>query len=265
MPSRDKQGRLPALSQEQHRSSQKLSGQNIPSRQPHQASRRSRATHATSPTAATKCHSGRTGKTCHEKQRPASHANDWRHKHKELAKKKDATCSSCHKEKFCLGCHRTEIPHPDNWKGPAHGQRAVKDASICGTCHKKEFCRDCPHKSNGRSGPHKECRTCHEPGNWKFRGRSETCDKCHKNKHTDGAPEKHRECIGCHKPHTWKPGPVPELCATCHQEQYKAVKHNPAMSIAPSATTRTSGNSPAPTRASAVMMMLARKSASTTS
>lgn len=93
------------------------------------------------------------------------------------------TCTACHEPAKCVGCHNTEVPHPEAYLN-THGKDAVKPDAKCLDCHRtKGWCTSChgvemPHP-NGFLPRHSEaaegyndpvCHACHAPAD---------CRNCH--------------------------------------------------------------------------------------
>ncbi|TLM70543.1 MAG: hypothetical protein FDZ70_09125 [Actinobacteria bacterium] len=91
---------------------------------------------------------------CGECHLPVPHETDWPRLHggKALDLGLD-TCRACHVDELCDGCHKTEMPHPDDWL-PRHSG-AVPKSEIevrCRSCHAVGDCRDC-HYMHVHPGP----------------------------------------------------------------------------------------------------------------
>jgi hypothetical protein len=127
-----------------------------------------------------KCHKKSDCVQCHQRRDvvPASHkgrlfSRDFSAKpatHVDLYKKDGEVCTYCHSgaaaelpnSKFCTGCHKVKMPHPDGYglkdeaataqkdNGGAHAEE-LKDAKVqlparCANCHRQMYCDTCHHK-----------------------------------------------------------------------------------------------------------------------
>jgi hypothetical protein len=125
-------------------------------------------------------------------------------------------CSSCHSERFCVGCHGATVPalpeklqfddpmhagvHRAGFKS-RHAEEARGDPGLCTTCHQPSVCNDCHAKEkvgaqSGNKSPH-PAGWLGLPGQPNDHGRAawrdpEICAGCH-----GGAGE--ALCVGCHK------------------------------------------------------------------
>jgi hypothetical protein len=125
-------------------------------------------------------------------------------------------CSSCHSERFCVGCHGATVPalpeklqfddpmhagvHRAGFKS-RHAEEAKGDPGLCTTCHQPSVCSDCHTKekvgaNHGNRSPHPSG-WLGLPGQPNDHGRAawrdpEVCAGCH-----GGAGE--ALCVGCHK------------------------------------------------------------------
>jgi hypothetical protein len=126
-----------------------------------------------------KCHGGESGTDksfcvdCHQDRDvvPASHRQDNFVRdlnakdavHVQLFEKDAATCTFCHageaaelpNSKFCTGCHKLPMPHPDGFgaKGKGNGgehqklfQEKKTTKAVCANCHRTSFCNSCHHE-----------------------------------------------------------------------------------------------------------------------
>jgi hypothetical protein len=125
-------------------------------------------------------------------------------------------CTSCHAERFCVGCHGKTVPalperlafddpmragvHRAGFKA-RHPEEARGDPGLCTTCHAPQVCVDCHtrEKVAARSGGHSPHPSgwLGLPGQRNEHGRAawrepEICAGCH-----GGAGE--ALCVGCHK------------------------------------------------------------------
>jgi hypothetical protein len=154
-------------------------------------------------------------------------------------------CSSCHAERFCVGCHGATVPalpeklafddpmhagvHRAGFKA-RHAEEARGDPGLCTTCHQPSVCNDCHAKEKvgalrGGQSPHPSG-WLGLPGQSNDHGRAawrdpEVCAGCH-----GGAGE--ALCVGCHKvggiggnPHTAafrssKRPRTDQPCRMCH-------------------------------------------------
>jgi len=109
-----------------------------------------------------KCHEKKFCLDCHTKKQPVptSHkAADWLRKakdalgtHADSFKAQPDACAICHgegapnKNKFCFGCHKLEVPHPQDFK-KFHSKTGKAQPAVCANCHTyKELCSDCHHE-----------------------------------------------------------------------------------------------------------------------
>lgn len=111
--------------------------------------------------------------------------------HKTLAAVDDASCSTCHLESFCVGCH--DAPQQGGYHPAAflsrHSARAFGRDADCSTCHNTQvFCRQCHVEAGlappggGRLGP-----GYHDDGPlWLLR-------------HGQGARQNLESCATCHR------------------------------------------------------------------
>ncbi|MGC8783629.1 MAG: cytochrome b N-terminal domain-containing protein [Armatimonadota bacterium] len=102
-----------------------------------------------------RCHNFQeeTCQTCHQAP-PSSHTEDFRKEHPRRITDSGASCQVCHGRNACLNCHKTPMPHPQNW-GETHGklgqQRGWKgyegvkklQKAQCATCHDIKYCNQC--------------------------------------------------------------------------------------------------------------------------
>jgi hypothetical protein len=147
------------------------------------------------------CHGERQCASCHGATTPmlparrrfddpmaaSVHRAGFRARHGEEAAAQPGTCTACHAERSCQGCHQREgvagtgaaSPHPTGWVGldrNEHGRAARRDPASCAACHGgagEALCVSC-HKVGGIGGnPHPPgwrddrplsqlpCRSCH--------------------------------------------------------------------------------------------------------
>lgn len=112
------------------------------------------------------CHTGEKGKgprecrTCHPSNlelKPTDHRDPaWllpqerlqqvRALHGREARVHMRNCLSCHQQKECRDCHKTEIPHPAKWK-KEHSKVGTTTPEDCVRCHRQpNFCAECHHR-----------------------------------------------------------------------------------------------------------------------
>lgn len=138
----------------------------------------------------TRCHEERsTNGTASSKAWRATHGENWRVTH---GMGNLNTCSACHEDELCITCHKTPIPHRQDF-GATHGKTAQKYPESCKTCHKeKNFCAGC----HGIEMPHPSAFLKQHSRLVKQRG-NEVCLRCH----TEDS------CAQCHAQHTHPAGP----------------------------------------------------------
>jgi hypothetical protein len=81
---------------------------------------------------------------------PASHDKAWKARHGKVALADRKQCALCHKQGFCYGCHKVEMPHPKGWNTAAgHPAAAKQDRDVCYRCHpkSKDWCSMCHHQA----------------------------------------------------------------------------------------------------------------------
>ncbi|MCL6472432.1 MAG: hypothetical protein K6T91_06420 [Firmicutes bacterium] len=102
------------------------------------------------------------------------------------------TCTTCHDDNFCMGCHQSPVPHTKPWSY-LHPAAAKQNVNGCYQCHKKSLCNDC-HRIEM---PHPEGFLKEHEFMVKDRG-YDLCWRCH-------LPE---ACVSCHTKaaHTNTPG-----------------------------------------------------------
>jgi hypothetical protein len=125
--------------------------------------------------------------------RASVHRAGFASRHSVEARIDPGTCTTCHSQESCVGCHTerhvaagpelglTASPHPPGWVGAAgpneHGRAARRDPAACASCHGgggEALCVSC-HKVGGVGG------SVHPPG-WSStldRGRDTPCRMCH--------------------------------------------------------------------------------------
>lgn len=87
--------------------------------------------------------------TCHEGRREGdralkgawavTHGPDWQRTH---GMGNLATCSACHADSLCAGCHGAGVPHGVNFLND-HGGVAQDPGADCTSCHQTQYCSDC--------------------------------------------------------------------------------------------------------------------------
>ncbi len=115
-----------------------------------------------------KCHKSEFCNKCHNRLKPvpASHRkNIWTRDmsskkalHAQAYESQGASCGYCHgkeppaQNKFCLKCHKLEIPHPGDFKDTHKADFASKklNRAWCGNCHGVAFCNGCHHNYTGK-------------------------------------------------------------------------------------------------------------------
>lgn len=108
-----------------------------------------------------------------------THGPNWRDTHGMGDPK---TCATCHDERFCMMCHKSEVPHTEPWSY-LHGKAAKYNVEGCYQCHKKNLCSDChrmemphppsfisQHQATVKKRGYDVCWRCHE---------EEGCQACH--------------------------------------------------------------------------------------
>ena len=90
-------------------------------------------------------------------------------------------CTQCHQQRQCDSCHRSPMPHPNDWL-TTHG---TADTQACSQCHEPRECSDC----HGTTIPH--------PPNWSTAhatasGNGSTCTKCHDRRTCEQCHDRHR-------------------------------------------------------------------------
>lgn len=151
-----------------------------------------------------KCHKAEYCVQCHTSLKvvPASHKGTWTRDvsakqavHATTFEKQPESCDYCHGKKapngnkFCKGCHKVDMPHPDGYSAVPEGAKAAKGqggqhaeafakkqttVAVCNNCHNVAFCNGCHHQYTGAKrwvnfhpGPVKKsgataCFVCHE-------------------------------------------------------------------------------------------------------
>jgi hypothetical protein len=127
-----------------------------------------------------KCHQQKYCVDCHQKSKvvPASHKgkkfvrdmSTAKAQHVQLYEKDASQCVLCHtgkaeelpSSKFCAGCHKLPMPHPDNFgaKGKGNGGEHQKlfeekktTKGVCTNCHLPTFCNSCHHEGSDPKTP----------------------------------------------------------------------------------------------------------------
>jgi hypothetical protein len=144
-----------------------------------------------------------------------AHDGDWLREHGMRAASSGDLCQSCHKERFCAGCHGANVavlPATMQFADPfapsvhragfgaRHALEARAEPGACATCHAPDRCAQC-HLAKGIAG---SGRRSPHPAGWVGLGAAgnqhgrdarrdpAACAACH-----DGAGQ--ALCIGCHK------------------------------------------------------------------
>lgn len=88
------------------------------------------------------CHSKPKGfcVDCH-KERPPSHDDRWNFAHSQIAAKTKTGCFICHKNDYCLKCHKES--HPADWMKRHSSVARSKGIADCFECHGKKHCAEC--------------------------------------------------------------------------------------------------------------------------
>lgn len=165
-----------------------------------------------------------------ESRSPDSHSSlFFMQAHPVLASADQATCQTCHLERFCVECHEADVGggyHPPNFMTRHSGDAYGRD-SECANCHEpRVFCRQC-HADLGLSGLRRAAAGYHDGTPiWLLqhgqaaRQNLESCSSCHRQV----------DCTRCHSvlgafkvsPHS--PGfdaerawaQSPRTCLACH-------------------------------------------------
>ena len=95
------------------------------------------------------------------------------------------TCTACHEDSKCAGCHGAGVPHGARFPGK-HGGFALDPSAECMSCHREEFCNDC----HGTQMPHPDSFMARHPDLVEQFGQ-ESCNRCH------AEPD----CTECHVKH----------------------------------------------------------------
>ncbi|MFA5843792.1 MAG: NapC/NirT family cytochrome c [Coriobacteriia bacterium] len=204
------------------------------------------------------CHAAKFCSDCHTKTKPfpTSHkAKDWLHRakldaraaHAEGAKKEITACEICHgtggaKSRFCMACHKIEMPHPASFKS-FHAGTGRKAPRVCANCHRfRELCSNCHHKGASNRVPwlrvhpktvasdsaagcfekcHKDknfCVTCHTrlkalPTSHRARDWTRRTNVNVAAKHPKSFEQSAESCTYCHG----DGGPKSRFCMACHK------------------------------------------------
>ncbi len=83
-------------------------------------------------------------KNCHTKP-PPFHMADWNKKHMVMGKKNPTLCELCHGNNSCMSCHKTPMPHADDWAAQHKNVKGVsrEKGSFCYKCHEPSYCKMC--------------------------------------------------------------------------------------------------------------------------
>lgn len=133
----------------------------------------------------------------------AGHGPDFIQRHKLVAGDDSALCSSCHQERFCVGCHdgnvRPRQVHPNDFISQ-HPIAARQNNPRCTSCHQQQsFCLSCHQRAGvAMSGP---------TGNFAGRGRFHPP----KSVWTEGGRSASH--------HAWEAQRNLNACVSCHQER----------------------------------------------
>lgn len=168
-----------------------------------------------------------------------NHDGDWLRGHRLLAVKPNANCKSCHKQSFCLDCHkgggidvelRTEISkagtapesHRTDFK-EIHPIKARDNPQTCARCHAARFCSECHEKFRGdqlQTLSHRRSWSDSVPSPLGPHGSyaPSACQSCHPNGFlpqnvwsADHAREARRNLQACQTCHS-----DGQTCMTCH-------------------------------------------------
>lgn len=96
-----------------------------------------------------------------------------------------STCTPCHDESKCEGCHGSGVPHDARFLS-RHGKLALGSDAKCTSCHLKQFCNDC----HGTQMPHPDTFMAKHPDLVEQFGQ-DSCNRCH------AEPD----CTECHVKH----------------------------------------------------------------
>jgi Cytochrome c7 and related cytochrome c len=133
----------------------------------------------------------------------AGHGPDFIERHKRVAGDDSKFCSTCHQERFCVGCHdgsvRPRKVHPSDFISQ-HPVAARQNTPRCTSCHQQQsFCLSCHQRAGvAMSGP---------IANFASRGRFHPP----KSTWTDGARSRAH--------HAWEAERNLNACVSCHQER----------------------------------------------
>ncbi len=140
---------------------------------------------------------------CHEERSPATriesgtfavtHGAQWRTTH---GMGDAATCTVCHQQDDCAGCHGPGVPHGADFV-LTHAANSTRADAKCATCHSASFCDDC----HGTPMPHSKQFT---------RDHAKTaavepaaCERCHADS----------DCTTCHVKHIHPGGAIGDVPA----------------------------------------------------
>jgi hypothetical protein len=146
------------------------------------------------------------------------HDGDFVREHGVRAASSRDLCSTCHSERFCLGCHgvgttpalparlgfedvRLSGLHRAGFKS-RHAEESRNNPGLCTTCHQERTCREC-HERENLSGSKAGGRSPH-PRGWINPGRGG-------GEHGQAARLDPASCAGCHS------GAGEQLCIGCHK------------------------------------------------
>jgi hypothetical protein len=147
-----------------------------------------------------------------------THANDFKSRHAEYARKSAQGCVQCHTESYCLDCHskheglkpslkfpekvRAGLIHRGDWM-TVHRVEAKVDSASCLKCHVTGECDKCHTAQHVSSSKDLDKLAFSHPAGW-------ATNKDSKNFHGEKARQDIVSCAGCHN----RGGPGD--CRTCH-------------------------------------------------
>lgn len=172
------------------------------------------------------------------------HANDFKSRHAEFARREARSCAQCHTESYCLDCHnkhedlkpslkypekvRTNMIHRGDWM-TAHRIEAKVNSASCLKCHGVKYCTDC-HNLKG-VGAKAEKGFFQHPTGWMSKGSSDfhgtkarteivSCASCHDRGGAGDCRTCHRGSLGLNPhPEGWDGNGMSKkerVCAECH-------------------------------------------------
>jgi len=169
-----------------------------------------------------------------------THGPTWSLTHRQAAKSRAYDCSACHKQEFCLECHKAGFADEQGHFGNSltnvhrsdfqvsHPIAARTDPQLCTSCHENKFCVDC-HNSFRRQ----DLAGVSHRRSWSDLATGPNL-LTHENFSTDS-------CQTCHPDsvlptHDWSAGHAREArknlatCASCHPEGDVCLKCHSAVS-----------------------------------